>query len=174
MLNCRQIVPFRIADMKEDAGRIAFVDVEVGLKDLRVRSIGALLYPDGSKYSGIKEAELLDFMSTAGFVCGHNIVHHDLHYLGGVANMKLPVIDTLYLSPLLFPAHPYCNFLKDDKLLTDQMNNPVNDCVKARDLLLSEVACWHSMDVVLQGIYCGLLNAFPEFTGFFAYVRMSL
>ena len=35
--------------------------------------------------------------------------------------------------------------LKDDKLISDQMNNPVNDCEKAKALLLDEIARWHSL-----------------------------
>ena len=42
------------------------------------------------------------------------------------------LVDTLYISPLLFPERPYHRLVKDDKLVSDQMNNPVNDCEKAR------------------------------------------
>lgn len=49
------------------------------------------------------------------------------------------------LHPLLFPEHPYHRLVKDDKLLCDQMNNPVNDCQKAKDLLFDEILCWHRL-----------------------------
>lgn len=42
------------------------------------------------------------------------------------------VIDTLYLSPLLFPHRPYHKLLKDDKLQTEEINNPLNDAKKAK------------------------------------------
>ncbi len=44
----------------------------------------------------------------------------------------LNVIDTLFFSPLLFPAKPYHSLLKDDKLQTEEMNNPLNDAIKAK------------------------------------------
>ena len=50
----------------------------------------------------------------------------------------------MYISPLLFPERPYHRLLKDDKLVSEQMNNPVNDCEKARDLLMEEVTAWSS------------------------------
>ena len=65
------------------------------------------------------------------YVCGHNILNHDLKFAGtwlmnaGVKQEN--VIDTLYLSPLLFPRKPYHALLKDDKLQTDELNNPLND-----------------------------------------------
>ncbi len=49
------------------------------------------------------------------------------------------LVDTLYVSPLLFPKRPYHRLVKDDKLQTDEVNNPVNDCLKARDLLYDEL-----------------------------------
>ena len=52
------------------------------------------------------------------------------------------------MSPLLFPKRPYHNLVKDDKLVTEQLNNPVNDCQKARDLLMDEIAAWEAKGYV--------------------------
>ncbi len=70
------------------------------------------------------------------YIGGHNIMKHDLTYLAPLykkVGCRLPqiIIDTLYLSPLLFPERPYHRLLKDDKLLTDSLNNPLNDSIKA-------------------------------------------
>jgi ATP-dependent DNA helicase RecQ len=43
--------------------------------------------------------------------------------------MAIPAIDTLPLSPLLFPKKPYHRLIKDDKLFSDQLNNPINDAI---------------------------------------------
>ncbi|HWQ42223.1 MAG TPA: hypothetical protein VN456_09340 [Desulfosporosinus sp.] len=40
------------------------------------------------------------------------------------------IIDTLFLSP----AKPYHKLLKDDKLQTEDTNNPLNDSLKVKDL----------------------------------------
>ena len=78
------------------------------------------------------------------YLCGHNIIHHDAKYLFEDQPISWRLVDTLYLSPLLFPERPYHRLVKDDKLVSDQMNNPVNDCEKARDLLLDEIERWNT------------------------------
>ena len=80
------------------------------------------------------------------------------------------IIDTLFLSPLLFPKRPYHHLVKDDKLQVDELNNPVNDSMKARDLLNDEVAAWNSLSPGRQEIYYQLLYNKDQFNGFFKYV----
>ncbi len=48
-------------------------------------------------------------------------------------------VDTLCLSPLLFPAKPYHRLLKDDKLQTDSLSNPLDDAVKLFELFCDEI-----------------------------------
>jgi ATP-dependent DNA helicase RecQ len=68
----------------------------------------------------------------ASFVLGHNIIGHDLPILqeqaSHLALHKLPVIDTLLLSPLAFPQNPYHRLVKDYKLIRDSLNSPLSDC----------------------------------------------
>jgi len=108
------------------------------------------------------------------YICGHNIFKHDLKYLqnaidsAGLNNLKY--IDTLFLSPLLFPAKPYHALLKDDKLQTDELNNPLNDAKKARDLFFDEVTAFLQADYVLKQIYYSLLKNIKEFGSFFYFL----
>ena len=138
----------------------AIVDVEVGMSDRKVHDIGVLRY-DRAVYHGCVMRDMADFLRDVEYVCGHNIIHHDATYLfdeeairagtggrpytGGRERPRSPwiLVDTLYMSPLLFPERPYHRLLKDDKIESEQMNNPVNDCEKARDLLMDETACSH-------------------------------
>ena len=83
------------------------------------------------------------------------------------------VIDTLYLSPLLFPRKPYHALLKDDKLQTDELNNPLNDSIKARDLFNDEVSAFIRLDDEIKRIYLRLTGAAREFRAFFEYLRES-
>lgn len=63
--------------------------------------------------------------------------------LTSVILIKGRTIDTLYLSPLLFPNKPYHRLLKDDELQTDEMNYPLNDAIRAKELFYDEVtACY--------------------------------
>ena len=105
-------------------------------------------------------------MLGADYVCGHNIIHHDAKFLFDNSGVTPPLVDTLYLSPLLFPERPYHRLLKDDKLISEQMNNPVNDCEKTRDLLMDEVSCWQSLTERRRRIFTTLLDGKEEFQGF--------
>lgn len=108
----------------------AVVDVEVGLKDHKIHDIGALKHDDTTFHKTSKE-ELFVFLNDINYICGHNIIHHDAKYLFANDTCHWILVDTLYISPLLFPERPYHRLVKDDKLICEQMNNPVNDCKKA-------------------------------------------
>ena len=147
----------------------AIVDVEVSLSDHKIHDIGALRY-DGAIYHGCKKEELIDFLRNVDYLCGHNIINHDAKYLFGNESCKWALVDTLYMSPLLFPERPYHRLLKDDKLISEQMNNPVNDCEKARDLLMDEIARWGELSERKRRILSSLINDKNEFAGFLSIV----
>ena len=145
------------------------VDVEVSMSDHRIHDIGALRH-DGAVYHGCSKEEFTDFIHDADYICGHNIIHHDAKFLFPDGKYSVPFVDTLYLSPLLFPERPYHRLVKDDKLISEQMNNPVNDCEKARDLMMDEIACWQSLPDRKRRILSTLLHGKEEFQGFLSMV----
>ena len=149
--------------------RYAIVDVEVGLKNHKIHDIGALRH-DGATYHKASKKELFEFLSGTDYICGHNIIHHDAKYLFTDKTCQWILVDTLYLSPLLFPERPYHKLVKDDKLISDQMNNPVNDCEKAKALLLDEIARWHSLPDAKRRLFASLLKDRKEFEGFLSMV----
>ncbi len=89
--------------------------------------------------------ELDQFGKEARFILGHNIIEHDLPILRDLCPdlsiLSLPVIDTLYLSPLAFPQNPYHRLVKNYKLVTDSLNNPVNDAKLAGKIFCDQ---WES------------------------------
>ncbi len=121
---------------------IVFIDTEVGVDDHKIHDMGAIRL-DGSCFHSASIRDFAAFVEGADYLCGHNILHHDLKYIGkslGLSQgqpgqpgqgLRAPAIDTLYLSPLLFPGRPCHALLKEDKLQVDQVNDPVNDCRKA-------------------------------------------
>lgn len=155
---------------------IAFIDTEITSTHI-IADIGCVT-SHGKKYHGPSVITCIDLLKECDFVCGHNVVHHDLKYLKPAltkdGNVSLKVIDTLYLSPLLFPNRPYHRLLKDDKLQTDELNNPLHDAKKARDLFNDECAKFFQLEESLQQIYCLLLRDKLEFSGFFAYLNLSV
>ena len=155
-----------------NASRYGFVDIEIGLQDKKIHDIGAIRW-DGAVYHSASKRELMAFFKDVDFVCGHNIINHDAKYLFGDGKPPYILVDTLFLSPLLFPERPYHNLVKDDKLISDQLNDPVNDCEKARDLLMSEVAKWKKLPESKQLIFTNLLQGIDEFKGFLAFVNAT-
>ena len=153
-------------------GRIVFIDTEVDPKTEKVSDYGAVDYSQ-NKIHTKSEAEFAEFISGNKFICGHNILAHDLKYISEAAEKSGAefAVDTLYLSPLLFPQKPYHALLKDDKLRTDELNNPLNDALKAMELFYDEVNAFDDLDEAFKDIFCGLLYPKKEFYGFFEYIK---
>ncbi|MBF0648754.1 hypothetical protein IR083_07970 [Dysgonomonas sp. GY75] len=106
-----------------------------------------------SSFHKTSVAEFVHFLDGTEFICGHNILNHDIKYIGKAltdagVNPK-NIIDTLYLSPLLFPTRPYHSRLKDDKLQSEDTNNPLNDSIKAKDLFYDEITAFSQTDETL-------------------------
>lgn len=153
---------------------ITFIDTEIEPDSGKILDIGSIK-ADGSSFHSNSLSEFKRFIQGAKYVCGHNIFKHDLKHLKNTIieeDLKeLDCIDTLYLSPLLFPTRPYHALLKDDKLQTEDINNPLNDSIKARDLFFDEVTVFHQMDELLKRIYYYLLKDKKEFAGFFKFLE---
>ena len=118
------------------------------MKDHKIHDIGAFRQ-DGATFHKASKEELFEFLHDTDYLCGHNIIHHDAKYLFPDKDCRWTLVDTLYVSPLLFPERPYHRLVKDDKLAADQMNNPVNDCEKRA------ICCWMRLP---GGIHCPMSN----------------
>lgn len=152
---------------------IAFVDTEIEPKSGKILDIGSI-NGDGNSFHSNSISDFIKFLNGTDFICGHNIINHDLLYIQKAvtdANVNSAnIIDTLFLSPLLFPTKPYHALLKDDKLQTEDFNNPLNDSIKAKDLFFDEVSNFNQADEKLKQIFYLLLNDKKEFTAFFSYI----
>lgn len=152
---------------------IAFIDAEIELNRGKILDIGSIK-GDGSSFHSGSLADCIKFLDGSQYICGHNIFKHDLQYiqndLSAAGLNDVHYIDTLYLSPLLFPAKPYHALLKDDKLQSEDTNNPLNDAKKARDLFFDEVTAFQKTDEGLKRIFYGLLKDQKEFCSFFHFL----
>ena len=121
---------------------IAFIDTEVSPESKKIVDIGGIK-DDNAIFHSPSIIDFTEFLEGSQFICGHNIINHDIRYIRtAVVGARIDannIIDTLFLSPLLFPTKPYHALLKDDKLQTEESNNPVNDSIKARDLFYDEI-----------------------------------
>ena len=121
--------------------RIAYVDLEVNEQTKKIGDIGVLC--GETRLHTAKVFDAVQIIQAADFICGHYFLYHDFHYLqedlAQVHRYQEHIIDTLLLSPLLFPERPYHALNKDYKTEFAQSNNPLMDCQITRDLLEEEV-----------------------------------
>lgn len=152
---------------------IAFIDTEIEPKSQKTLDIGSIKN-DGSLFHKNSIPEFVQFLNGTHFICGHNIFNHDLKYIGKALTdagvNPANIIDTLYLSPLLFPTNPYHSLLKDDKLQSEDLNNPLNDSIKAKELFYDEVTAFKQMDETLKQIFYLILKDKREFQSFFRFI----
>lgn len=155
---------------------IAFIDTEIEPNSRKILDIGSVK-GDGSSFHKTSVAEFIQFLKGTQFICGHNILNHDIKYIGNALNdagvNSANIIDTLFLSPLLFPTRPYHALLKDDKIQSEDMNNPLNDSIKARDLFNDEISTFKQTNETLKQIFYLLLNDKKEFHSFFRFIEYT-
>jgi ATP-dependent DNA helicase RecQ len=152
---------------------LIFFDTEVTIESREIKDFGAIS-ADGEKIHTSSKEAFFEFMDKAYYICGHNVIQHDLKHLSRL-NSRMEgkvVIDTLYFSPLLFPSKPYHRLIKDDKLYSDQLNNPLSDSMKSMDLFFDEVTAFNRLDKTMKNIFSILLAGRVEFSGFFDYLNI--
>lgn len=149
-----------------DKDAIVFVDAEVSPETGHIVDLGACR-PDGRFFHSSDVLAFKEFCKDAKYVCGHNIVEFDMPYLRPILGEEVIPVDTLPLSALLFPRKRFHKLLKDEKLLTEELNNPLSDARKAMALFEEEVAAFGELPGVLQRLFCSMLKNQAEFGGFF-------
>ena len=154
-------------------GTVSFFDLEIDPTKNLILDVGCIRW-DGTAFHETSVHKFIEFIKDSDFIVGHNIFKHDLRYLhqylGETTFGLLKTIDTLYVSPLLFPSRPYHNLLKDDKLQIDELNNPLNDSIKAKHLFFDQVNAFQNLDGALKKIFFNLLKEQKEFSCFFKYL----
>lgn len=155
---------------------IAFIDTEIEPQSGKLLDIGSVK-DNGNFFHKASVAEFILFLNGTQFICGHNILNHDIKYVGKALNdagiNPANIIDTLFLSPLLFPTKPYHALLKDDKLQSECTNNPLNDSIKAKELFHDEIAAFRRIDEALKQIFYMLLHDRKEFQAFFRFIAWA-
>ena len=122
--------------------RCISIDLEVRKKSNRIHAFAGVrsdtgecvTYSDTGRNSEPTLEELDELAEGAEFVLGHNLIEFDLPRLRAerpsLQILQLPVIDTLRLSPLAFPRHPYHRLVKhykDGQLNRQKPNDPELD-----------------------------------------------
>ena len=145
-------MPLKMEDGKSDAAHdflhhCLLLDIEVNEQNT-IYAIGAVL--QGRTWQIVRGRplqrrqldELDAFAGDAAFLLGHNILSHDIPRLKVVSPSlriwRKPAIDTLYLSPLAFPANPYHRLVKDYHIVRDSINDPAQDAMLAGKIFLEQ------------------------------------
>jgi ATP-dependent DNA helicase RecQ len=124
------------------------IDIETARDDrLKLREIG-VYRPDTNTRAHIPGkasnlvAQLDAITEGAAFVLGHNVIAFDQPALlvlhSDLMLHRLPLVDTLELSPVAFPQNPYHRLVKDYKLCSTTRNDPVRDAELAYELFLDQ------------------------------------
>ena len=127
--------------------RVVFVDCETNGTGTELLDFGAA-DTAGDVLHSTNPQSVRGFIGDARFLCGHNVFALDKRFttaLTGLVPGGHAWIDTLALSVLLFPQKRFHTLLKDEKLLTGEMNNPATDALKARDLFFEELTAWQKL-----------------------------
>ncbi|MBN1971112.1 MAG: hypothetical protein JW870_17225, partial [Candidatus Delongbacteria bacterium] len=59
---------------------ISFIDIEVSQKQDKVLDFGGIK-ENGHSFHSSSTSEFISFINGTRFICGHNIINHDLKYL---------------------------------------------------------------------------------------------
>jgi len=118
--------------------------------------------------------ECKSIFESAKYIVGHNILEHDLKFVPATFDLsQVKFIDTLRLSPLLFPKAPYHHLGKEEKFSSDDLNDPIIDSIKAKELFFDEVDTFRSLPVEFQEILIGLIGEREEFYGFLEFLGVD-
>ena len=146
---------------------IVFFDCEVSSDVGKILDLGACA-TDGTSFHAADRLAFRRYMERADYICGHNVLEHDLKFAGEDVK-DVPLMDTLYLSALLFPQKRFHKLLKNEKLRSDELNNPLSDAKKAAQLFSLELEAFRALETDVQAVFAGLLSDHPAYRGFFAY-----
>lgn len=161
-----------------------YFDLEIDPQSGTLLRLGALLQNQLAEKNGLtlesESTEKLKYFSlNAQYILGHNIFHHDLKFLpkDPLSNQFFEphqdLIDTLYLSGLLFAEKPYHKLVKDYQLLRSIPPDPLKDCQLVQTLFLNCLERYFSLTASRQNILYNLLRETREYKGFFNFTQVS-
>ena len=89
------------------AKSVTFIDTEVGIDDHKIHDIGAVRQ-DYTCFHAANIRDFAAFVEGTEYICGHNILSHDLKYLQNALGYELTAvkIDTLYYLRFYFQNAP--------------------------------------------------------------------
>jgi len=148
---------------------ILFLDIETNPRNKSV-DYGAIF--NGQELHERQTTKLKTWIEKAEYICGHNILSHDIPELKKKLGDKIfenkKYIDTLLWSPILFVKRPNHKLTKGYRIVNpSEINNPLSDCKLTQDYLIKELNRFNELSQVEQSVYYNLLKGHPDFNPFF-------
>ncbi|MDO9232649.1 MAG: RecQ family ATP-dependent DNA helicase [Methylotenera sp.] len=157
---------------------ILFIDLEVATNTSKIYTIGALYKAE--KYKGVSISAIRDiyFKYKPEYICGHNFINHDKRFLVETSFNpifdKAEIIDTFFVSMLLYPDKLSHKLSKPYKTEAHIQNDPFGDCVATQNLLELMIDRFNSFAPPIKTLLASLLSKNGYFKGFFSYVGVEL
>lgn len=156
--------------------KIAFFDIEVNTTSKKIEMLGLLI--DELKLSTTSVQKIVeDFnQKKPNFICGHNFIDHDKKYLSQTSFnpifKDIKIIDTLFLSMLLYPNKKTHKLDKPYKTELNIENQPLGDAEQTKWLFNLLDKKFDTLDENLKKIFIALLSENEYFNAFFSYKNL--
>ena len=158
--------------------KIAFLDIEVNPNNISshtkgIESLGLLMNEVSLQTTSISKIKDEFLRHKPQFICGHNFIKHDKIFLEQTSFCEVfdsvEIIDTLFLSMLLYPTRRFHKLEKPYKNEIDIENQPLEDANLTQALFLYLDTRFDAMQGELRDIFVELLFDEPYFKGYFIY-----
>ena len=88
-----------LGEVSHTSSLIAFIDSEVGIDDGKIHDLGAVR-TDGSTFHSASAGDFARFIAGCDYVCGHNIIHHDLPHIASALRSECACLKARRLGHL--------------------------------------------------------------------------
>jgi ATP-dependent DNA helicase RecQ len=153
--------------------KIAFCDIEVNTTSKNIDKLGLLIGSVKIAETSITKIKDVFLQLNPKYICGHNFVDHDKIYLSSTSFnpifSKVIILDTLFLSMLLFPNKKTHKLDKPYKTELSIENQPLGDAEQTKELFLLLDKKFDILPFELKAIYTHLLHNSDYFQGYFIY-----
>ena len=156
---------------------ILYIDLEASTNSNKIHTYGVLYKDKNYKGSSLKEILDLYLKYKPNYICGHNFINHDKRLLEDTSFnpvfSKAKIIDTFFLSMLLYPTKLSHKLTKPYKTEAHIQNDPFGDCIATQNLFELLINKFNTFSLPLKTLLTTLLNKNDYFQGFFSFAEVK-
>jgi ATP-dependent DNA helicase RecQ len=152
---------------------IAFFDIEVNVTTKKIEMLGVFVEEKKISTESISDVKKLFEDHKPSYICGHNFIDHDQKFLADTSFnpyfKSVNIIDTLFLSMLLYVNKKTHKLDKPYKTEINIENQPLGDAEQAKELFKIFDKKFDGLDKELKKVFIDLLYEDKYFQGYFHY-----